>query len=83
MFNWEHSDFSANLQEEIWTLSEVNLFTNSILFDVIPSHMDNKQGNQEMIMAVKKKQLCQEEKHVLGISHSDVLGNTAPLLSVT
>lgn len=53
MFNWESSDFSANLQEK-WAFSEVDLFTNSMLFDVIPSYMDNKQGNQEMIMAVKE-----------------------------
>lgn len=36
---------------------------------------------KQMIMAVKK-QLCQEEKHVLGISHRDILKNTVTFLSV-
>lgn len=34
-----------------------------------------------MITAVKK-QLCQEEKHVLGISHRDALNNRVTLLSI-
>lgn len=82
MFRRKSSDFSADLQEETWALCEVDLFTKSILFDVISSHTGNKQDNQEILMAVKE-QLSQEEKYVLGISHRDVLNNTVTLLSIT